>query len=86
MIKPLYYRYILSYIFLNLSFIVPPANQQTPKSHEANQSSTTPVKTGGGAAAGPRRMRTFEEIVEQEKKNRNILTVKITKIVQLDPS
>ena len=45
-----------------------------------SSSTTTPKKLGGGSDGNPCRMRTFEEITADEKKNRNILIVKLTKI------
>ena len=41
----------------------------------------TPVQTGDDPTL-PRRMRTFEEIMCEERQNRNILTVTLTKIVK----
>ena len=51
------------------------ANQQQP---------TTPEQSGGGQDNLPRKMRTFEEIIEDEKKNRNTLTLKLNKIVKYE--
>ena len=45
---------------------------------------TTPERSGGGLGETPRRMRNFEEILAEEKKNRNILIVKLTKIVTIE--
>ena len=45
------------------------------------KSSTTPEKLGGATNDTPCRMRSFEEILAEEKKNRNILTVTLTKII-----
>ena len=58
----------------------PPNLHPTPA---PTQSTTTPEKTGGGPEATPCRMRSFEEIVADEKKNRNILIVKLVKIVTI---
>ena len=52
----------------------PPASIQS-------STTTTPEQLGGSSDATPRRMRTFEEIIAYEKENRNILTVKLAKIV-----
>ena len=41
----------------------------------------TPVQTGDDQTL-PRRMRTFEEIMSEEREKRNILTVTLTKIVK----
>ena len=41
---------------------------------------TTSEMSGGGSEGSPSRMRTFEEIIADEKKNRNIFIVKINKI------
>ena len=52
--------------------------------HDASSKpSTTPVQTGGGPSSTTPRMRSFEEIVADEKKNRNILVVKINKIIKI---
>ena len=48
------------------------------------QQTTTPEQTGGGNDNLPRKMRTFEEIMSDEKKNRNILTLTLTKIVKYE--
>ena len=60
---------------------VPLAPQLTPTHQASNQSTTTSEKSGGGTDSGPCRMRSFEEIIAHEKKNRNILIVKLSKIV-----
>ena len=54
-----------------------PANQNL-------QQPTTPEQSGGGHDNLTRKMRTFEEIIEDEKKNRNTLTLKLTKIVKYE--
>ena len=54
-----------------------PANQNL-------QLTTTPEQSGGGYDNLPRKMRTFEEIIADEKKNRNTLTLKLTKIVKYE--
>jgi hypothetical protein len=54
--------------------------QQQPAS--TSQPTMTPERTGDGSTDTPCRMRSFEEIVAAEKKSRNILTVKMTKIVK----
>ena len=46
--------------------------------------STTPEQSGGGQEPIPRKMRSFEEIIADEKKNRNTLIVKLTKIVKYE--
>ena len=46
-----------------------------------SSTTTTPEQLGGSSDATPCRMRTFEEIVAYEKENRNILIVKLAKIV-----
>ena len=48
-----------------------------------SQPTMTPERTGDGHPETPCRMRSFEEIMNEEKKNRNILIVKITKIVTI---
>ena len=60
----------------------PPGGGAKDSPPPSNPLSTTPVQSGGGQDNVPRKMRTFEEIVAEEKKNRNILTVKLTKIVK----
>ena len=52
-----------------------------PPTNPQSKTSMTPVETGDGPKQ-PRRMRTFEEIVSEERKNRNILIIKLTKIVK----
>ena len=47
------------------------------------QTTMTPVRTGDGSEGSPCRMRTFDEIIADEKKNRNILIVKLIKIVKI---
>ena len=51
-----------------------------PPSHIQPESTMTPAQAGGGSNQ-PCRMRSFKEIIEDEKKNRNILTIKLSKIV-----
>ena len=51
-----------------------------PPSTIQPEPSMTPTQVGDGPNQ-PRRMRSFQEIIEDEKKNRNILTVKLSKIV-----
>ena len=58
----------------------PPQHQ--PQLATTSLPTMTPERTGDGATDTPCRMRTFEEIIAQEKKRRNILTVKMTKIVK----
>ena len=60
----------------------PPGGGAKDSPPPSNPLSTTPVQSGGGQDNVPRKMRTFEEIVAEEKKNHNILTVKLTKIVK----
>ena len=50
----------------------------------SDEQSTTPVQTGGGTDNQPRRMRKFDEILEDEKKKRNTLTIKLTKVVKYE--
>ena len=59
----------------------PPGGGPGNLANQLPQQTTTPDVTGGGHDL-PRKMRTFEEIMSDEKKNRNILTVKLTKIVK----
>ena len=61
----------------------PPPGGGPPKSPTLpTLQTTTSDQTGGGPDNLPRRMRSFEEILADEKKNRNILVVKMTKIVK----
>ena len=59
----------------------PGGGSSSPSSHSSP--TATPEKSGGGSDGTPCRMRTFEEIIADEKKNRNILIVKLTKIVTI---
>lgn len=60
----------------------PPGAVTSKPPEPSSQQSTTPAQAGGGPDNLPRRMRTFEEIINEEKQDRNILIVKLTKIVK----
>ena len=62
----------------------PGGGNSSDKVQQKTPSSTTPEETGGGKDNSPRKMRTFEEIMADEKKNRNTLTMKMTKIVRYE--
>ena len=63
----------------------PPPGGGPPSEATLNvQQTMTPEQTGGGIDNLPRKMRTFEEIMSDEKKNRNILTLTLTKIVKYE--
>jgi hypothetical protein len=60
----------------------PPAGGHPTPPLSTSQLAMTPERTGDDAKDTLCRMRSFEEIVAQEKQNRNILIVKLTKIVK----
>ena len=55
---------------------------QPPGVGQKQPPAVTPDMTGDGPETLPRRMRTYEEIVADERKCRNILTVTLNKIVK----
>ena len=51
----------------------------------ASTTGTTSAWAGGAVMAGkPHKQRTFAEIIAEQKKNRNILEIKFTKITKAD--
>jgi hypothetical protein len=66
----------------------PPGGQQQLQPQPVNplaspQITMTPERSGDGSEGAPCRMRSFDEIIADEKKNRNTLTVKLLKIVKI---
>ena len=63
----------------------PPPLLSGPPTNPSSQSNTTSAWAGGAGAAGhPRKQRTFAEIIADQKLNRSILEISLTKIQKRD--
>ena len=62
----------------------PPGGGPNKLADLSTKQSTTPEQSGGGQEPLPRKMRSFEEIIADEKKNQNTLIVKLIKIVKFE--